>query len=293
MLVLVLPLAHARADDGEVPAARPRARRREARRTAKPAGLFARLQRGFEQRFERFRASYRRLLEAAIARPGRFAAALSGRLRRLRGVLLPWLGRDFFPAVDSGQIKLHVRGADGNAHRGDRAALRRDRRLDPPRRSRRDELDTIIDNIGVPYSGIEPLLQQLGPDRARRRRHPGLHEGEAPADRRDVTRLLRDRLTPRVSRRHVLLPAGRHGQPDPQLRPARADRRPDRRQRPGRQPRVRREAARPDPAHSRAPWTCASSSRSTLPGSSWTWTARGRSRSATRSATSPATCSSP
>ena len=57
-------------------------------------------------------------------------------------LLLPWLGRDFFPSVDSGQIKLHVRAPDRNAHRGDRASLRPDRRRDPrgdPARRARDD----------------------------------------------------------------------------------------------------------------------------------------------------------
>ncbi len=81
------------------------------------------------------------------------------------------------------------------------------------------------------------MLQQLRRDRDRGRRHPGDAEAGPSSDRRLRAQRLRARLPPGVSRGHVLLPARRHRDPDPELRTARADRRADRGQRPGGQPR--------------------------------------------------------
>ena len=82
-------------------------------------------------------------------------------------MLAPWLGQDFFPSVDGGQFKLHLRARTGTRiEETARLCDRIDatvRQIIPPK-----ELATIIDNIGVPVQRPEPLLQQLGADRARR-----------------------------------------------------------------------------------------------------------------------------
>ena len=119
---------------------------------AKPS-VFGRFQRGFERRFERVRSGYVGLLELALAyRPqviiGFFAAVL------LSFGLAPFLGRNFFPSVDSDQIKLHVRAQTGTRIENAAALCGRIEQairdhIIPPA-----HLDTIVDNIGLPVSGI-------------------------------------------------------------------------------------------------------------------------------------------
>ena len=73
----------------------------------------ARFQRRFEAGFERFRQGYHRLLEGILrGRPRRFAAGVYG-IVLLSFLLLPWIGQNFFPEVDAGQIKLHLRAPTG------------------------------------------------------------------------------------------------------------------------------------------------------------------------------------
>ena len=142
-------------------------------------GFFRRYQQGFERAFERFREGYRHALEAALARPRLFAACfltfcvLSAGLSFL-------LGRDFFPSVDAGQIRLHMRARTGL--RIEESARLADQinqviRQTIPER----DLLTVLDNIGLPYSGINltysnsgtigtadgEILVQLKPDRER------------------------------------------------------------------------------------------------------------------------------
>src|SRR5712692_5930714 len=112
--------------------------------------------RGIERGFERLRDVYSRALEAAFHHRRvfiiAFAAAVLASL-----ALIPLLGRDFFPTVDSGQMKLHVRAPAGarieETERLFAAVEDRVRRIVPPA-----ELDAITDNIGVPVSGINLTL---------------------------------------------------------------------------------------------------------------------------------------
>jgi CzcA family heavy metal efflux pump len=110
------------------------------------------LQQAFERGFEKMRNGYHNLLKHTVAHPVIFtlcffAACLAS------CALYPWLGQDFFPAVDSGQFKLHVRAQTGT--RIEETARLCDqvenviRQEIPP-----SELTNIIDNIGLPYSGI-------------------------------------------------------------------------------------------------------------------------------------------
>jgi multidrug efflux pump subunit AcrB len=119
-------------------------------RGAAPAapGLFGRLHEAFQRRFERLRAAYVRTLETALARPGRVVAVFA--LLVLSGlVLLPFVGRDFFPTVDTGQFRLHVRAPAGTrieeteqVFADVEAAIRR---MIP-----KEEIQLVIDNIGQP-----------------------------------------------------------------------------------------------------------------------------------------------
>ncbi len=118
-----------------------------------------RLQLRFEARFLRIRAGYEALLTQSLAhgRPvvvGFFAAAAASALLAFPlGRWLPGLGQDFFPNVDSGQIKLHLRARTG-LRIEDTAALT-DQVEDAVRQViPADEIASIVDNVGLPYSGI-------------------------------------------------------------------------------------------------------------------------------------------
>src|ERR1700692_2298869 len=72
-----------------------------------------RLQKRFEEAFERFRQSYRRLLEACLHHRRAFLIAFFASCLGSLAILIPWLGRDFFPSADSGTMKLHMRAPTG------------------------------------------------------------------------------------------------------------------------------------------------------------------------------------
>ena len=114
----------------------------------------------FEHGFARLRDGYRSLLERSMRHKQFFILVfLTGCVAS--GALLPWVGRDFFPAVDAGQFKLHVRAKTGT--RIEEAARLCDlveteiRKLIPPA-----ELDTILDNIGLPSSGTNLSYNNSG-----------------------------------------------------------------------------------------------------------------------------------
>src|SRR6202034_1296286 len=77
-------------------------------------------------------------------------------------LLYPWLGQDFFPSVDGGQFKLHVR-----AHTGTRIedTARLCDQIENVIRGEipKSELGTIIDNIGLPYSGLNLSYSNSAP----------------------------------------------------------------------------------------------------------------------------------
>ena len=123
---------------------------------------FTRFQLGFESRFEKIRRSYRRILELCIAHSALFIVLFFVLTMGSAALLYPFLGEDFFPTVDSGQFKIHVRARTGTRIE-DMAALcdRIDntiREIIPKR-----ELVTIIDNIGLPYSGINTSYSNSAP----------------------------------------------------------------------------------------------------------------------------------
>ena len=98
------------------------------------------------------RDGYRGLLERCVSSRALFSALFLGAC--LASLLLArWVGEDFFPAVDGGQFKLHLRATSGT--RIEETAILCDRveavlrEIIPPK-----ELSGIIDNIGLPYSGL-------------------------------------------------------------------------------------------------------------------------------------------
>jgi multidrug efflux pump subunit AcrB len=119
-----------------------------------------RFQRRFEQRFERIRAGYRALLEQLIRHRAVFLPAFLGCVV-LSFLLLPFLGRNFFPSVDSGQILLHVRVQVGT--RVEETA-RRFAEIEQAVRQiiRPSQLATIADNIGLPISSINMTYNNTG-----------------------------------------------------------------------------------------------------------------------------------
>ena len=119
-----------------------------------------RFQQMFDDRFAQVRARYRALLSLALASPKIFIAGFLACVVVSFG-LWPFLGENFFPAVDSGQILMHVRAQPGT--RIEETARLFDlieqnvRRTIPP-----DQLDNIVDNIGLPFSGINMAYQNTG-----------------------------------------------------------------------------------------------------------------------------------
>ncbi len=112
--------------------------------------------RWIERGFERLRDGYSRALEGAFRHRNLFIAVFV--LAALGSIaLIPLLGRDFFPTVDAGQMKFHIRGPPATrieeTERLFAAVEDRVRRIVPA-----DELEAIIDNIGVPVSGINLTL---------------------------------------------------------------------------------------------------------------------------------------
>ena len=114
--------------------------------------LLQRLYKAFDQRFERVRRAYALTLSSLLARRRVFAFGFLA-FCLLSCLLYPVLGRDFFPTVDAGQIRLHFRAPTGTrieetARIADavEAAIRE---MVPP-----TELETMLDNLGVPNSGI-------------------------------------------------------------------------------------------------------------------------------------------
>ncbi|HEX4783915.1 MAG TPA: efflux RND transporter permease subunit [Candidatus Sulfotelmatobacter sp.] len=129
-------------------------------KAAGPKTFMGRFQRGFENKFDKFRCAYYQLLETTIQHRGLFACLfLAFCLLSLGWVF--FLGEDFFPSVDAGLIRLHVRGRAGL--RVEETArlcaqveefLRQDL---PP-----GEIATVLDNIGMPNSSINLSYSNSG-----------------------------------------------------------------------------------------------------------------------------------
>jgi multidrug efflux pump subunit AcrB len=119
-----------------------------------------RFQQGFEARFERFRTRYRALLTMALGRPKTFMATFLACVV-LSFALVPFLGSNFFPSVDSGQILMHVRAQPGTRIEETARLFEQIeqtvRSTIPP-----GQLDNIVDNIGLPFSGINMAYQNTG-----------------------------------------------------------------------------------------------------------------------------------
>ncbi len=122
--------------------------------------LLQRLYRSFDRQFERVRQAYTLTLSGLLEKRRAFALLFMG-FCILSCLLYPVLGRDFFPSVDAGQIRLHMRAPTGT--RIEETARLADaveatiRELIP-----KDQLETILDNLGVPNSGINLSYSNAG-----------------------------------------------------------------------------------------------------------------------------------
>jgi multidrug efflux pump subunit AcrB len=134
--------------------------RADARNTALWARPFVAIQTAFESWFDGFRAGYRRLLEVIFARRGVFVVLFLGFCLGTC-LLLPLLGQDFFPSVDAGQIRMHVRTRSGT--RVEETA----KLIDQIESAIRREIPVryvggILDNMGLPNSGISTSYSNNG-----------------------------------------------------------------------------------------------------------------------------------
>jgi CzcA family heavy metal efflux pump len=122
---------------------------------------FVRLQGGFQRGFETLRLRYHQLLVRMIARRRVFIAVFLGCMLASLA-LVPWLGSNFFPSVDSGQIKLHLRGHAGL--RVEETARLTDEveaaiRTTIPG----SEISSVVDNIGLPVSALNLSYSNSAP----------------------------------------------------------------------------------------------------------------------------------
>jgi multidrug efflux pump subunit AcrB len=134
-----------------------RAKEHTTGRTRNPLKLF---QQGFERGFERVRLNYQLLLTTFVYRRWIFVPAFLGIC--VCGVFLfPWLGQDFFPSSDNGQMRLHFRTKTGT--RIEETARLCDLIDDSIRREiPASQIGSIVDNLGLPYSSINTTYSNSG-----------------------------------------------------------------------------------------------------------------------------------
>jgi multidrug efflux pump subunit AcrB len=133
-------------------------------REPRSSNPFVRLQEEFQSRFEELRHRYHDVLVRVLARGRAFILVFLG-LVLASLLLIPWLGSTFFPEVDAGQIKLHVRGHAG-LRVEETARLCEDvgvvvRKVIPGR-----EIASLVDNVGLPVSGINLSYSNSAPTSA-------------------------------------------------------------------------------------------------------------------------------
>src|ERR1700676_73007 len=126
----------------------------------KPKTIFGKISLAFENGFSRFREGYRDLLGICLRHPKVTILTVLG-FSAVTMLLFPMLGEDFFPTVDAGRFDMHIRMKPGT--RVEETARTADeveqmiRRVVPA-----SELEGIIDNLGIPYSGINLSYNTTG-----------------------------------------------------------------------------------------------------------------------------------
>ena len=175
-------------------------------------GIFGRVQQSFERAFERLRTAYGEVLASCLEHRAAFCTCFLAFCVLSMGIVF-LLGSDFFPSVDAGQIRLHVRAPSGT--RIEETARLCDQ-IEKTVRSQipAAEIQTILDNLGPPYSGINTSYSTSGTSWHRGRRdfggaefrsspHGGIHPQAARGSAASL------------SRSRVLLSARGHCQPNP------------------------------------------------------------------------------
>jgi multidrug efflux pump subunit AcrB len=133
----------------------------DAAHTAASRNPFVRLQLRFEGAFERFRERYHRLLERCLHHRRAFLIAFFAACLGSLALIIPWLGQDFFPTIDSGSFNLHLRAPTGTR-------IEETARLCDlveqfiKQQLPQGEISNVIDNIGLPYSGINTSYNNTG-----------------------------------------------------------------------------------------------------------------------------------
>ena len=121
-----------------------------------PKNILVRFQVAFERGFESFREKYRNALawtlSESVATVAAFGILIVGSI-----CLFPLLGRDFFPQVDAGQMRLHVRAPPGTRLEKTQQYFA-DVEAEIRRLIGNDQINVMLDNIGLPYSGINIAL---------------------------------------------------------------------------------------------------------------------------------------
>jgi multidrug efflux pump subunit AcrB len=138
----------------------PEMERHQSHEPPKPKTIFGKISLGFENGFSRFREGYRDLLSICLRHPRVTVIGVLG-FAALSFLLFPHLGEDFFPNVDAGRFDMHVRMKPGT--RVEETARLTDeveqmlRKVIPA-----SQLEGIIDNLGIPYSGINLSYNTTG-----------------------------------------------------------------------------------------------------------------------------------
>jgi multidrug efflux pump subunit AcrB len=133
----------------------------DAAHTAASRNPLVRLQVRFEEAFERFRERYHGLLERCLHHRRAFLIAFFAACLGSLALIIPWLGQDFFPTIDSGSFNLHLRAPTGTR-------IEETARLCDlveqfiKQQLPQGEISNVIDNIGLPYSGINTSYNNTG-----------------------------------------------------------------------------------------------------------------------------------
>ncbi len=132
----------------------------EAAQPVRSRNPLVRFQRGFEERFMRLRSGYHELLALAIDHRGLFVGGFVGFIA-VSFLLAPFLGRNFFPQVDGGQMLIHVRAPVGMRIEETAARFtaveKAIREVIPPA-----EVEAVVDNIGTYLSSINTIYNNTG-----------------------------------------------------------------------------------------------------------------------------------
>src|SRR5579872_4356777 len=124
--------------------------------------IFVRFQQKFEAAFDGIREGYRNLLERCLDHRRAFLLVFFAVCLGSLALIVPWLGQDFFPTVDAGSFKLHMRAPTGMRIE-DTAYLADQVESSIRQQIPANEVASIIDNIGLPYSGINLSYSNSAP----------------------------------------------------------------------------------------------------------------------------------